>query len=361
MGKEPDNASRDAPTPRPDKLALPVWAGAKGQITVVRGWVNTAAAWLPTSVDGRVRLIAWLSLACQVLLVATGGAVRLTGSGLGCPTWPRCTDDSFTTTQEMGIHGIIEFGNRLLTFVLVIIAIAAFLAVIRFAVERRDLFVLTLLQGLSIPVQAVLGGITVLTGLNPYIVGLHFVISIVLVALTTTLVYRVVIGPRGADRLAPTWFVVLTHTASLLVVITVALGILTTGSGPHAGDADTPRNGLDAELLQHFHSWPAYALLAVTLVLAVATWRAGAGMSLLRRFTTLLLVVEMLQMIVGITQARLGLPELLVGIHMVLAAVLVAAMTAVVLSLRSVTSTITAQPVPTAGDVAGTPTAPLVG
>jgi cytochrome c oxidase assembly protein subunit 15 len=308
-----------------------------------------------------VRLIAWLSLVCQVLLVATGGAVRLTGSGLGCPTWPLCTDDSLVNTPEMGIHGIIEFGNRMLTFVLVVVAIAAFLAVIRFSVERRDLFVLTLLQGLSIPVQAVLGGITVLTGLNPYIVGLHFVVSVVLAALTATLVYRVVIGPRGSERLAPTWFATLTHVATLLVVVTVVLGILTTGSGPHAGDADTPRNGLNSELLQHYHSWPAYALVAVTLVLAYATWRGGARMRRLRRFTTLLLVVEMLQTIVGITQARLGLPELLVGIHMVLASLLVAAMTAVVLSLRSVASTVPAQPAPIMGDVAESPAAPLVG
>jgi cytochrome c oxidase assembly protein subunit 15 len=313
--------------------------GTRGHITVVRGWLNTAAAWLPTSVDRRVRVIAWLSLACQTLLIATGGAVRLTGSGLGCPTWPRCTDGSFVNTPEMGIHGVIEFGNRLLTFLLVIVAIAAFLAVIRFAAARRDLFVLTLLQGLSIPLQAVLGGITVLTGLNPYIVGLHFVISIVLVALTTTLVYRVVLGPRGPQRVAPTWIVVLTHTASLLVVVTVVLGILTTGSGPHAGDADTPRNGLDAELLQHFHSWPAYALFAVTVVLAIAASRGGIPLRRLARFALALLLVEFAQMTVGITQARLGLPELLVGVHMVLAALLVAAMTAVVLSLRSVTST----------------------
>lgn len=301
-------------------------------------WVSTAAAWLPSTVDRRVRVFAWLSLACQTLLIGTGGAVRLTGSGLGCPTWPRCTDDSFTATEEMGIHGVIEFGNRMLTFVLVVIAIAAFVSVVRMRVERRDLFVLTLLQGLSIPTQAVLGGITVLTGLNPYIVGLHFVVSIVLVALTTTLVYRVYRGPRGARLVAPGWFVAVTHVATLLVAITVIIGILTTGSGPHAGDANTPRNGLDSELLQHLHSWPAYALLAVTLVLTVAAWRGGAGMHRIRRFASALLAVEVLQMIVGLTQARLGLPEILVGLHMVLAAVLVSAMTALVLSLRRVTS-----------------------
>jgi cytochrome c oxidase assembly protein subunit 15 len=306
---------------------------------VTNRYINTVIEWLPATVDRRVRIFAWLSLAAQTLLIGTGGAVRLTGSGLGCPTWPRCTDESFVNTAEMGIHGVIEFGNRLLTFVLVIVAIGMFLSVLRYRAQRRDLFVLALLQGLSIPLQAVIGGITVLTGLNPYIVGTHFVISIVLVALTTVLVYRVYRGPRGSVRIAPRWFTVVAHASSLLVAITVFLGILTTGSGPHAGDAATPRNGLNSELLQHFHSWPAYALLATTVVLVVAAFSGGERMIPVRRWAFALLVVEAVQVLVGITQARLGLPELLVGIHMVLAALLVSAMTATVLSLRTSTST----------------------
>ena len=203
-------------------------------------------ALLPVSVSRPVRVLAWLSLAFQVVLIGTGGAVRLTGSGLGCPTWPRCTESSFVSTPEMGIHGVIEFANRMLTFVLAIIVIAVFLAVVRNWRERRDLFVLTLLQGLSIPLQAVIGGITVLTGLNPFIVGFHFVISILLVVNATILVYRVYRGPRVARRSAPLWYLVVAHCASLFVAITVVVGILTTGSGPHAGDEKTPRNGLDA-------------------------------------------------------------------------------------------------------------------
>jgi len=290
--------------------------------------------WLPDRIDRRVRVFAWLSLIFQIVLIGTGGAVRLTASGLGCPTWPQCTDGSFVSTPEMGVHGIIEFGNRLLTFVLAIIAIAVFLAVIRMRKQRRDLFVLTLLQGLSIPLQAVIGGITVLTGLNPYIVGTHFVISTVLVALTTVLVYRVYRGPRGSVKVAPSWYFGLTHFTSLLVAITVLVGILTTGSGPHAGDIDTPRNGLDAAFLQHLHSWPAYATFAATIVLVIGAFTGGDRFATVRRFTLALLAVEIVQIAVGITQARLGLPEILVGIHMVLAAVLVSAMTAFVLSLR---------------------------
>ncbi|MGV8885185.1 MAG: COX15/CtaA family protein [Microbacteriaceae bacterium] len=300
--------------------------------TVRRFW-----KWLPAEVDRRVRVFAWLSFAFQLVLIITGGAVRLTASGLGCPTWPQCTEGSFVNTPEMGIHGIIEFGNRLLTFVLAFITIAVFLFVVRYRKQRRDLFVLTLLQGLSIPFQAVLGGITVLTGLNPYVVGAHFAVSIVLVALTTILVWRVYRGPRGTRRLAPVWFTALTHLTSLAVAVTVIVGILTTGSGPHAGDNSNPlkpapRNGLDAEFLQHVHSWPAYVTVVLTVIVLVAAIMLKLPA---RIWLGALLAVEAVQVAVGITQSRLGLPELLVGLHMFLAGLVVAAMTAAVVSLRS--------------------------
>jgi cytochrome c oxidase assembly protein subunit 15 len=285
---------------------------------------------LPTSIDRRVRVLAWLSLIVQVVLVGTGGAVRLTGSGLGCPTWPLCTDESLVSTPEMGIHGIIEFGNRLLTFVIIVIAILVFLAVIRYRAERRDLFVLTLLQGLSIPLQAVIGGITVLTGLNSYIVGLHLVVSLGLVVVTAMLVYRVYFGTRAERRAIPSWFLITAHLTSAVVLVTVVVGILTTGSGPHAGDANTPRNGLNPELMQHIHSWPAYVTFGLTLILVAGTF----ALRLPRTWVFWLLGIEVAQIIVGLTQARLGLPPALVIVHMVLAAMLIAAMTAVIVSMR---------------------------
>lgn len=298
--------------------------------------MKAVVQWLPAAVDRRVRVIAWLSLIFQIALIGTGGAVRLTASGLGCPTWPQCTEGSFVSTPEMGIHGIIEFGNRLLTFVLAAITILAFLFVIRYRKARPDLFRLTLLQGLSIPFQAVLGGITVLTGLNPYVVGAHFAVSIVLVVVTTVLVWRVYHGRAGSDLLVPRWYRVVTHVTAAAVLVTVVVGILTTGSGPHAGDNSNPdkpapRNGLDPELLQHVHSWPAYATLGLTLLLVVVALRLG----LPRRWALALLAVELVQVAVGLTQARLGLPEPLVGIHMVLAGALVAAFTATMLSQRA--------------------------
>lgn len=294
--------------------------------------MKAVIARLPRTVDVRVRAAAIASLVTQILIVGTGGAVRLTGSGLGCPTWPRCTEDSFVATPEMGIHGVIEFGNRLLTFVLVIIAILMFLAVVRMRRERRDLFVLSIALGLGIPAQAVIGGISVLTNLDPYVVGLHFVLSVVLVVLATVLVWRVYVGPRG-DRLPlPVWFTALVHATSVLVALTITVGILTTGSGPHAGDGGAARNGLDSELLQHVHSWPAYATVAATILILIGALRLAQPR--LVRFALILLAIEAVQVIVGLAQARLGLPEVLVGIHMVLSVCLAAAMTAVVLGLR---------------------------
>ena len=298
----------------------------------LRTVIAPVAAWLPSTIDRRVRVTAWLSLVAQILIVGTGGAVRLTGSGLGCPTWPRCTADSFVSTPEQGIHGVIEFGNRLLTFVLILIAVAMFLFVVRMRKRRPDLFRLALVIGLGIPFQGVIGGITVLTNLDPYIVGLHFVLSTVLVVLATVLVYRVYRGRRGAALVAPGWYVATGYLASLFVGVTILVGILTTGSGPHAGDKGSARNGLDSELLQHLHSYPAYITLGLTIVLFVGALHMR--LPAVAKAVGLLLAVEFAQIVGGISQSRMGLPELLVGIHMVLACVLAAAMTSVMLNLR---------------------------
>jgi cytochrome c oxidase assembly protein subunit 15 len=153
----------------------------------------------------------------------------------------------------------------------------------------------------------------------------------VLVALTTTLVYRVLRGPRGHHAATPPGYAVLARVTAVVVLLTVVVGILTTGAGPHAGDAQTPRNGLAPEVMEHVHSWPAYATLLLTVALVAWTVRAG----LPRRFPLLLLGVELVQVAVGLLQARTGLPPVLVGTHMVLAALLVAAMTAVLLTLRN--------------------------
>ena len=288
--------------------------------------------WFPTSVDRRVRVAAWVTLVVQTLIVVTGGAVRLTASGLGCPTWPKCTDDSLVNTPEMGIHGVIEFGNRLLTFLLVIVAIATFALIFRMRKQRRDLFWMALLIGLGIPAQAVIGGISVLTQLNPYVVGLHFIVSIAMIVLSTVLVFNAYRG-NGPWTCAVSG---VTITSAWLMAsfqfITICVGVHTTGSGPHAGDADAPRNGLDSELLQHIHSYPAYiavGLAVITLLLAI---RQNA--TSLKNAVIALLVVNTAQIAVGIAQSRMGLPELLVGLHMFLACLVAIGVTNVLLNLR---------------------------
>lgn len=287
---------------------------------------------LPDTVDRRVIAAAWATFVVQVAIVGTGGLVRLTASGLGCPTWPRCTPESFVNTPEMGIHGIIEFGNRLLTFVLVAVAIITFLFVVRMRRTRPDLFWLALVIGLYVPIQAIIGGITVLTNLNPYVVGLHYFASVVLVAFATVFVARVYAGAGPRVPAVPRGVALIAHVTSAAVLVTVVVGILVTGAGPHAGDAGAARNGLDPEMMQHLHSWPAYATLALTLVLLAMAWRLP-----LRRWILLLLAVEAAQITVGLWQARTGLPIVLVNIHMVLAVLLVAAMTAVVMHLKTST------------------------
>jgi cytochrome c oxidase assembly protein subunit 15 len=304
--------------------------------------VNRIIDWLPTSVDRRLIVLGWVYLAAQIFLVGTGGLVRLTRSGLGCPTWPKCTDDSLVNTPEMGIHGVIEFGNRVLGVLLGLVAIIAFVAILRMRRSRPDLFRLTLLAGLGIPAQAVIGGISVLTQLNPYVVGLHFVVSVGLVGLCTAFVYRLYTGTGVRERAVPVWFLIVAHLTTVVVAVTIAVGILTTGSGPHAGDVDAPRNGLDSEFLQHVHSWPAYLTLVLTLVLVVGAVTLHLP---LRRWVLLLLAVEAAQIAVGLIQANLGLPAILVGVHMVLACALAAVMTAVVLNLKQPVGTAVTPPV----------------
>jgi cytochrome c oxidase assembly protein subunit 15 len=278
-----------------------------------------------------VRIAAWASLVAEVLLVGTGGAVRLTGSGLGCPTWPRCTVASFTTTPAMGVHGVIEFGNRLLTFVLVVVALAAFAVVLRQWRTRKDLFGLALAQLISIPLQAVLGGLTVLTHLNPWLVAAHFLFSLTLVVLMTVFVHRarVLPGPRGR-AVAPV-AAALTGVVAVLAAVTLALGVTTTGSGPHAGDASAPRNGLDPVVLQQVHESLAWLLLLTSVVLLVL---AARGRSRIRP-AALLVGVEVVQLVVGVTQVALGWAAGLVVVHVFLAAVLTAATTTVVLAARA--------------------------
>lgn len=274
----------------------------------------------------RLRLYSWLSLVSEILIVVTGGAVRLTGSGLGCPTWPLCTDDSLVNVPEMGIHGIIEFANRTLTGVLAIIALITIVAAWRQTQNRRRYLVPAVGLLLLILAQAIIGGITVLTGLNPWVVGVHFVVSGLMITLASVLLWRAYAPNHQA---IPQLTYRMTWPIVIVGWITVLVGILVTGAGPHSGDAETGRNGLDLSIWQHFHSYPAYLLLIMIVVVLgnllrhdrtvpFAQWRTQT------KIYTLLLLVALLQALIGVLQSRLGVPPLLVGLHMLGASVLIA-------------------------------------
>ncbi len=280
--------------------------------------------------SSRLRLYVWLSLASQILIVVTGGAVRLTASGLGCPTWPKCTEDSWDAVPEMGIHGVIEFGNRLLTFILIIIALFTFITVKRLPRVERDGLVWTSFGlGLGIIFQAILGGITVLTGLNSWIVGAHFLVSGILIAIATIMIFNFYRlqkrDQRSFERIGVVGraYRILGWPIVVVGVISILFGIVVTGAGPHAGDANTPRNGLDLELWQHLHSYPGYILLGLALFSLFAQFGATVRHNALATKSLLWLsVATLLQAAVGILQSRMGVPPLLVGIHMFGAAVM---------------------------------------
>lgn len=290
---------------------------------------------LPQSLRQRsVRVVLWLSLIVQAGIAVTGALVRLTGSGLGCPEWPLCTEDSLVNTPEMGIHGLIEFGNRLLTIVLLMVAVAVLVVLWRMRATRRDLWWMGVALLAVIPVQAVIGGVSVWTQLNPHVVGLHFIVSVAATVVATIMVLRardvdVVYPPRSIPLLS--WLFAVT-TAIVIVV-----GVLTTGSGPHAGDADAPRNGLDPVLLQHVHAWPAYAAGALALF---ATIRSN-GRS--QRAWVAVLGGFCLQIAIGLLQARTGLPVPLVATHVFAAMVVTALATTAVYRSAMSGSTATAR------------------
>ena len=280
---------------------------------------------LPVGGPAALRRWAMASLVANILIVVTGALVRLTASGLGCPTWPRCTDDSYVSHPELGIHGAIEFGNRLLTFVLVVVAVLTWVAAMLHrdgGRRRRDLRWIAAGLALGIPAQAVIGGISVLTQLNPFVVALHLLVSMVLIALSVWLVRRSRrLEPRPAGRAA----VVAVRATFVLTWVTLWLGTVVTGSGPHAGDAGAARTGFDGALVTHLHAYAVYAAVAATL-LAVWLLRSRAAL--------LVLAVEVLQAAIGITQYHLGLPVVLVLLHLLGASLAAAAATNLHLSVR---------------------------
>ncbi len=261
-----------------------------------------------------LRRLALASIIANVAIVVTGGAVRLTASGLGCPTWPRCTDDSYVTTPEMGVYGVIEFSNRMLTFAVGLIALATVLAVLTHRPRRPGLLALAVAVFLGIPAQAVIGGITVLTNLNPWVVGLHFLASMAVIAAAYAL-WRRIGDPDGPTvAVVPTPLRTLARVTTGVTVAVLVIGTWVTGSGPHAGDHGAARNGLDPESISQVHADGVFLLIGLSAALVFAFRAVGARRA--TRAAVVLLAVELGQGLIGFVQYFTHVPALLVGAHM---------------------------------------------
>ena len=253
----------------------------------------------------------------QIAIVVTGGAVRLTGSGLGCPTWPECTPGSYTPVPhqvEGQLHAWIEFGNRLLTFVLLLCALLAFVIAIRVsknAVMKNRVRLLAALQVIGIFGQGILGGITVLTDLNPIPVAGHFLLSIFLIAGAISLRYEIVgIVKQKADGIVATLMPLLIW----LTVLVLVVGTVVTGSGPQAGDINAKRFGFNPRIVSWLHADLVIALVVLTLVLWLIT-RVSQN-KVIHRYLSIFLLISISQGLIGYIQYFTGLPELIVAAHL---------------------------------------------
>jgi cytochrome c oxidase assembly protein subunit 15 len=255
----------------------------------------------------------------QSAIVFTGALVRITGSGLGCSTWPECTPGSYTPTPdqpEAPLHAWIEFGNRLLTFVLLINALALMFAILKSG--KRELRKLGALQILGILAQGVLGGITVLTALNPATVAAHFLLSIILIAGALSLRQRA----HGKSPIEITLIPLVTKLIWLHLLLTslvLIAGTIVTGSGPHAGDSTAERFNLDSRTVAWIHADLVIALLGVSiaLLIAIRLGLAGQARQVLSGRIQIFLIVALAQGGIGYIQYFTKLPEALVAAHII--------------------------------------------
>jgi cytochrome c oxidase assembly protein subunit 15 len=267
-------------------------------------------SWRPSA--RALRLTFLVALIVNTVIVVTGGAVRLTASGLGCPEVPKCTDESLVVTREMGAHGIIEFGNRLLTFAVTAAVVAALVAGWR--AQRRDLARRALVLVLGTAAQALLGAVTVITGLHPVTVMAHFLLSMVLIAVAVDAYARAGGGPARTVTDVRRELVLLVRLLIASVAITLALGTVVTGTGPHSGDDDaTNRLPFDLASVTQLHADFVFLTLGLTIGVLVAARLAAAHA--VDRQARVLLGVALSQGFIGYAQYVTDLPAVLVGLH----------------------------------------------
>jgi cytochrome c oxidase assembly protein subunit 15 len=260
-----------------------------------------------------LRRFALASVVVNVGIVVTGGAVRLSDSGLGCPTWPRCVGNSLVPHDRLGLNGAIEFTNRTLTFVVGLTLLATFLLA---AVQRRHAK-LALIALLGIPAQAVLGGVVVLSDLNPWLVALHFLLSAAIIAVTLLVWWRVSERSVGSQAPTPVALVWLTRGLVAATAVVLMAGTVVTGAGPHAGDLKDGRvHRIDAPIagLAQLHADLVMILIGLTIGAVVAGQLAS--LRPLRDAAVLLFAVELAQGGIGYAQYFLHVPPVLVGLHM---------------------------------------------
>ncbi|MCV7373260.1 heme A synthase [Mycolicibacterium arabiense] len=286
------------------------------------------------------RIIAAVVVLTQGGIAVTGSIVRVTASGLGCPTWPQCFPGSFTPVPHAevpGIHQAVEFGNRLITFLVVLTAALAVLAVLR-ARRRREVLVYAWLMPASTVAQAVIGGITVLTGLLWWTVAIHLLVSMAMVWLAVLLYVKIGEPDDGVpQRLVPKPLRQLTFLSAMALSVVLVTGTMVTGAGPHAGDksidAPIPRLGLDIVTLVYRHSALVTAYLCLLIGLAFALLAVRAPRPVTMRLVVLVILVA-LQGMVGTVQFFTGVPAALVAVHVAGAAICTGATAALWASMR---------------------------
>lgn len=307
-----------------------------------------------------MRALALAGVIVNVGIVLSGGAVRLTESGLGCPSWPRCTGDSLVPVASRGVaplHMALEFGNRLFGVVVLAVGVLCVIAALRLEPRRRALVRLAIVLPIGVVAQAFLGGVTVLTGLHPTSVAAHFVLSMLIIAAAYALYVRADEGDLPPHSLVRREVRLLGAALVAAVFVLLILGTVVTGTGPHAGDASSPRFGFAITQVTRLHTGAVWATVCLTVALVISARLTNAPAAVVRRSVELL-VVELAQGVIGYVQYFLGVPALLVGIHMLGATLVWIATLRVLYAMRD-RGAVT-HPAPTAG-VARAPEGTLTG